>query len=227
MSGHKRPSLGLDGVLQRPDQPRLASTDFYQAGFATHFQRLSVSGDFFLIDQSNAMVYIPDDGSFELKGPSRAYGFEAKTSWQLTRRFALNGGLTKVANVFYRGTSPRIYVDSAPSFVANAALTMSSWRGWSGSVRMRAINRYRLDGEDPTISASGHTVWDMGVSRRLRRWMDLSVSVDNFTNRSYFETQNYFESRATPVAPIVARIHGTPGYPLTVTTGVTFRFGAK
>ena len=220
-------SADARGVVQRPDQSRLATTDFYEAGFATHLQRLSLSGDFFLIDHSNAMVYIPDDGSFELQGPSRAYGFEAKASWQLARRFALNGGLTKVANAFYRGGKSRIYVDSAPSFVANAALTMTAWRGWSGSMRMRAINRYRLDGEDATISAAGHTVWDMGVSRRIRRWMDASLSLDNFTNRSYFETQNHFESRATQRGPALSRIHGTPGYPLTVTAGLTFRFGAK
>ena len=221
-------SADARGVIQRPEQSRLATTDFYQAGFATHLQRLSLSGDFFLIDNSNAMVYIPDDGSFELKGPSRAYGFEAKASLQLTRRFAMNGGLTKVGNAFYRGTSPaRIYIDSAPRFVANAGVTMTPWHGWSGSLRMRAINHYRLDGEDPSIAAAGHTVFDMGVSKQVYRRAEFSVSFDNFTNRSYFETQNYFESRARPTAPVVARIHGTPGYPLTVTTGVTFRFGAK
>ena len=54
-----------------------------------------ISADVFLIDHSNEQVYIPDDGSFEFKGPSRAYGFEAKASVQLTHHLSLNGGITK------------------------------------------------------------------------------------------------------------------------------------
>ena len=38
-----------------------------------------MSADIFWIDRSHEQVYIPDDGSFEFKGPSRAYGFEAKS----------------------------------------------------------------------------------------------------------------------------------------------------
>ncbi len=213
-------------VVQRPEQPRVATTDFYQAGVAHHLGRFSWSTDLFWIDRSNEMVYIPDDGSFEFKGPSRAYGYEAKTSVELTRRLSLNAGLTKVANAFYRGTDPRVYVDSAPHFVANAGLTLSSWRGWSGSLRMRAINHYRLDGEDASIVASGLTVFDLGIARRVRRGMEFNLTLDNLLDRSYYETQNYFESRL-PGQPPLYRIHATPGYPITVTAGLTFRLRGK
>lgn len=79
----------------------------------------------------------------------RAYGYEAKTSVEITRHLSFNGGLTKIGNAYYKGGEHRVYVDSAPHFVANAALTLSDWRGWSGSFRVRAINHYRLDGADP------------------------------------------------------------------------------
>jgi hypothetical protein len=102
---------------------------------------------------------IADDGS--IKAPSRAYGYEAKASVAVTRRLSLNGGLTRISNAFYRGGLTRIYVDSAPHFVANAALTLAGCRGWSGSLRMRAIDGYRPDGEDPSIRAMGHTVSDL------------------------------------------------------------------
>jgi outer membrane receptor protein involved in Fe transport len=138
----------------------------------------------------------------------------------------LNGGLTKVANAFYRGAFPRIYVDSAPHFVTNAGLTVSSWKGWSGSLRMRAINHYRLDGDDPSIVAGGHTVLDFGLSRRIRRGVEFNLALDNLTNREYYETQNYLESRLPGQAPI-ARIHATPGYPITAIVGMTFRLRGK
>jgi outer membrane receptor protein involved in Fe transport len=215
------------GVVQRPDQPRVATTDFYQVGTSSNFGRFSIATDVFLIDHSNEQVYIPDDGSFEFKGPSRAYGYETKASIAINRYLSLNGGLTKIGNAFFKGGDHRVYVDSAPHFVANAALTMAAWHGWSGSLRMRAINHYRLDGEDPSIVASGQTVFDLGVAWRVRRGVELNLSLDNLTNRDYYETQNYFDSRVAPDAPIVGRIHGTPGYPLTAVVGLTFRLRGK
>jgi outer membrane receptor protein involved in Fe transport len=214
-------------VVERPDQPRLATTDFYQVGAASNFGRFGISADAFRIAHSNEQVYIPDDGSFEFKGPSRAYGYKAKASVALTRWLSLNGGLTKIGNAYFLGGDHRVYLDSAPHFVANASLTVSPWHGWSGSLRMRAINHYRLDGDDSSIVASGHTVCDLGLVRRLRRGIELNLSFDNLTNRDYWETQNYFESRVTPDAPVVARIHGTPGYPLTAVVGLTFRLRGK
>jgi hypothetical protein len=211
------------GVVQQPSGPRVATTDFYQVGTAHNTRRFSLSTDLFLIDRSNEQVYVPDDGSLEFRGPSRAYGFEVKSSVKLARHVMLDGGMTKVGNAFYRGTSPRVYVDSAPHVVANAALTMADWRGFSGSLRFRYINSYRLDGGDPSLRASGLTVLDFSLVKRIRRWVDFNLSVDNLTNKKYFETQNYFASRLRPGDPVIARIHGTPGYPITVTVGLTFR----
>ena len=220
-------SVDARGVVQMPDQPRLAATDFYQVGVSSNVSRFSFSADTFLIDHSNEQVYVPDNGSFEFKGPTRAYGFETKTSVAITRHVSLNAGMTKVANAFYKGGDHRAYVDSAPHFVADAALTVGAWHGWGGSLRMRAINHYRLDGDDPSIVATGHAVLDLGVAKQLNHTVELNFSVDNLTNREYWETQNYFESRVTPDAPIIARIHATPAYPLTAVAGITLRFGGK
>jgi len=220
-------STDARGVVERPNDPRLATTDFYQAGASSNFGRVSLSADAFLIDHSHEAVYVPDDGSFEFQGPSRAYGYEAKASVALTRHISWNGGLTKMGNAFFRGTDPRTYVAAAPHFVANAALTVAAWHRWSGSLRLRAINHYRLDEQDPSIVASGHTVFDLGLAREIRRGVELNLSLDNLTNRDYYETQNYFESRVTPLAPAMWRIHGTPGYRLTAVAGITLRLRGK
>lgn len=220
-------SVDARAVVQRPDRPRIATTDFYQVGASSKFGRVSVSADGFLIDHSNEMVYVPDDGSFEFKGPSRAYGCEAKTSLELTHHLSLNGGLTKIGNAFYRGGDHRVYVDSAPHMTANAALTLTAWKGWSASLRLRAINHYRLDGEDPSIEATGSTVWDLSLSRQLSRGLECSLSFDNLLNKDYYETQNYFESRVLPDSPAVSRIHATPGYPFSAVVGLTYRLHGK
>ncbi|HJT90285.1 MAG TPA: TonB-dependent receptor [Bryobacteraceae bacterium] len=213
-------------VVERPEQPRVATTDFYQWGAASHFASVSLSADTFLIDHSNEQVYIPDDGSFEFHGPSRTYGWEVKLATKITLRFALSGNVTKVLNAFYRGPQ-RVYVDSAPHLVAGAELSVAAWRGWRASLVLRAINHYRLDGKDPAIVASGHTVIDAGLSRPIRRGIEWSLNLGNVTNRAFYETQNYFVSRTSPDAPAIARIHGTPGYPLTAVMGLTFRLRGK
>ena len=215
------------GIVQHPSGERLSTTDFYQAGVSHNFRTASFSADAFLIDRSHEAVYVPDDGSIELRGPSRAYGFEVKTSVRLARHLAFNGGLTQISNAFYRGTLPRVYVSNAPHSVGNAGLTLSEWRGWTGSLRMRFGGNYRLDEDDARIRASGLTVVDFALTRRLRRWVDFNLAIDNLTDKSYYETQNYFASRLRPGDPIVARIHGTPGYPMGFSAGLTFRISTK
>jgi outer membrane receptor protein involved in Fe transport len=212
--------------VQRPDSERIATTDFYQFGTSHRIGRVSATTDLFLIDRSAEQVYLADDGTFEFMGPSRAYGFETKLGIELNRFVSFYGGMTKVGNAFYRGTGPREYVTNAPHFVANAGVTVSSWRGWSGSLRMRTINRYRLDAFDSSLLAAGHTVWDMGIARRIRRGVEFNLTIDNLTDRSYWETQNYYESRLPGQEPL-SRIHATPGYPLTVMVGLTVRMFGK
>jgi outer membrane receptor protein involved in Fe transport len=215
------------GVIQQPDSPKIATTDFYQASVAYNARRFSVSADYFLIDHSNEQVYIPDDGTFEFKGPSRVTGYEAKASVELTRYLTINGGLTQVTNAFFRGTNPRLYVDSSPHLVGNGGVTFSGYRGFYGYLGYRHTSSYRLDGTDSTIRAAGLDVLDFSMRQRIRSWIDFNFSVENLTNKRYYETQNFFESRVRPTDPVIARIHGTPGYSRGVTLGLTFHLFKK
>ena len=219
------------GIIQFPNSPRVSTTNFYQIGTSHHLRRFSLSTDLFLIDRSNEQVYIPDDGTTELKGPSRSYGWEAKTSVNFARRLVLNGGFTQVSNAFYKSLSPRIYVDSAPHSVANAGLTLTAWRGFNASIRYRHISCYFLDGSDtrnPAKQASGLDAVDFIVSKTIHHGVDLNFAVDNLNNKKYWETQNYFTSRLQGEPIIgVERVHATPGFPVGFTVGLTFRLGEK
>src|SRR5262249_49509161 len=172
-------------------------------------------------------VEMQGEGSFEFKGPSRSCGWEAKASVELTRRLSFNGGFTQVSNAFYLNTSPRVYIDSAPHSVGNAGLTVTSWHGFTSSLRYRHISAYRLDGLDPNIRATGLDVVDLSASRSIHRGVDFNFAIDNLNNKNYWETQNYFESRVHPTDPALYRIHATPGYPIGFTVGLTFHLGEK
>lgn len=219
------------GVIREPSSPKISTTDFYQTGASYNGVRFSGLLSAFLIDRSNEQVYIPDDGTIELAGPSRSYGVEGRASFRINKFLGFNGGFTRVIKAFYRGEftpdGRRVIIDGSPHFVANAGLVLADLRGFNSSLAWRHISRYRLDGEDPSILASGNDVVDFALSKRLRKWLDLNFAVDNLLNKKYYETQNFFDSRVCPTCGVASRIHATPGYPFTVSAGVTFRIGDK
>jgi outer membrane receptor protein involved in Fe transport len=219
------------GIVRNPAAPKISTTDFYQFGASYNSNRFSAVVSSFLIDRSNEQVYIPDDGSIEFAGRSRSYGFELRASAKLTKNLSFNGGLTQVLKAFYPGEftadGRRVIIDSAPKTTANAGLILSEFRGFNSSLNWRAISSYRLDGEDSSIRAAGNDVVDFAVSKRLKKWVDFNVSIDNVLNKRYYETQNYFESRICPTCDVASRIHATPGYPFTINFGLTFRFRTK
>lgn len=220
-------SIDARGAVQHPDGPLVTKVDFFQFGASHHAgQRLSWKAALFLIDSSNQMVYVPDDGTIEFTDPSRSYGAEFRLSAAVTHSVSFDGGITKVFNAYYKNTEPRVYVDRAPHFVANAGLTLNGWKGWTGSLRMRAINNYRLDGLDPAVLAMGHTVFDLAVARPIHRNLALNFALDNIFDRDYWETQNYFESRLAGQPPRW-RVHATPGYGRTIAVGLTIKLGGK
>lgn len=220
-------SLDARGVVRRPESPAINTTDFNQWGLQQQIgTRFTIMADYFWIRQSNQIVYIPDDGTIELAGPSQSYGFETRSTLELNSKVSLNGGITKVFNAHFRDTNPREYVTNAPFFVTDAAVTVSRWRKFSGSLRMRAINSYRLDGFDPTIRAEGNTVFDFAMSRPILPNLDFNFAVDNIFNRDFYETQNFFESRLAGRSAI-ERIHATPNFGRTVVVGVRFHFREK
>jgi outer membrane receptor protein involved in Fe transport len=219
------------GIIRNPQAPKISTTDFYQFGTAYNSPKISAVGSFFFIDRSNEQVYIPDDGSIEFAGRSRSYGVELKASAKLNRYLNFNANLTQVLRAFYPGQftadNRRVIIDSAPKTTANAGLILSEFRGFNASLNWRSISSYRLDGEDERVRAAGNDVVDFAISKRLKKWIDFNVSIDNLLDKRYYETQNYFESRLSPTAPVLSRIHATPGYPFTINFGLTFRFWAK
>ncbi len=219
-------STNARALIENPGSPLTAQTDFYMVGTSHNWTKFSFATNGFWIDRTLETIYAADDGSTEFTSPSRSYGFEAKSSYQITNWLSWNGSVSKVLNSFYR-TDPRVYIDRAPHSTVYSALTASDWKGWSGSLRMRAINHYRLNGEgNGGAQVPGHTVWDFSVARRITNWVDLNFSADNIFDKSYFETFEMYTSRLKGQDPL-ERVHGTPGYGRTIIAGVTIRLFPK
>ncbi len=221
-------STNARALIQAPTSPLVALTDFYEVGTSHNIGKFSFATDAFWIDRNLETIYVADNGTSEFTDPSRSYGYEAKSSVQITKWLSWNGSITKVLNSFYR-TDPRTYIDRAPHFTVYSGLTASDFHKWSGSLRMRSINHYRLNGEEANSKgavAPGYTLWDFSVARTVNRWLDLNFSADNLFNKFYFETMQMYTSRLQGQDPL-ERVHGTPGYPRMIMAGVTLKFGGK
>lgn len=214
-------------LIESPNSPLTAKTDFYMVGTSHNFGKYSFATDAFWIDRNLETIYAADSGTTEFTYPSRSYGYEAKSSYQITDWLSWNGSVSKVLNSFYRGTSPREYIDRAPHFTVYSALTVSDWKKWSGSLRMRSINHYRLNGEgNGGAVVPGYSLWDFSIARTLNRWLDLNFSADNIFDKSYYETFEMYTSALKGQAPL-ERVHGTAGYGRTIIAGVTIKLFPK
>ncbi len=70
-------------------------------------------------------------------------------------------------------------------------------------------------------------VLDLAVTKPILPGLDLNFDIDNLTDKMYYETQNYFESKVSRDKPSMKRIHGTPGYPFGFAAGLSFLLGEK
>ena len=111
-------------------------------------------------------------------------------------------------------------------FRSYSALTVTDWKRWSGSFRVRSINHYILNGEEAQSVVSGHTVFDFSVARALNRWLELNFAMDNMFNKTFYETYERYTSRLPGEDPL-ERVHATTGYPRTMIGGLTIHLFPK
>ena len=96
-------SIDARGVVQHPDLPRLATTDFYQVGASFNLGRFGLSADAFLIDHSNEQVYIPDDWQFRVQRTEPGLWLRSQSFGSTHSLHRVERSMTKMANAFFRG----------------------------------------------------------------------------------------------------------------------------
>ncbi len=138
------------GMALDPAAPKVAATDFYMVGTSHHLKRFSLSTDMFLINRQHEDVYDPDNGTMQYQGPSRSYGWEAKTSVQLNTHLSWNAGITQVSNAFFLGHFATPVRGQRAPHGRQLQPDAASWKGLYSSLRYRHISRYLLTNPDDT-----------------------------------------------------------------------------
>ena len=78
--------------------------------------------------------------------------------------------------------------------MGNGTLTLTDLRSFSGLLLNRRISNYRLDGEDTGSLASADGCMRFQPCKLNPSLVDFNLSIDNLTDKHYFETQNFFGS---------------------------------
>jgi outer membrane receptor protein involved in Fe transport len=114
-------------------------------------------------------VYVGDAGIVEAGGRTRRYGLDLSARYQLTRHL--------FADMDINWTRPRAvdeeagenYIPLAPVFTTVGGLSLTSFKGFSGSVRYRYMTD-RAANEDNSIIAEGYMVADLQLNYTRERW---------------------------------------------------------
>lgn len=98
------------------------------------------------------------------------------------------------------------------------------WKGMESVLRYRRIRNYELQ-DSGSVARTASNVLDFEITRPLSRAVELSLSVENFTNRSFYETMNHTEQSLATGPGERKVIRGFTADPITISAGVTIRLG--
>lgn len=208
-------------VVADSSRVALAAADGYEVGYRQVFaDRLEISLAYWLLDLEGELIWVGDEGTTEISGPTRRRGPEVEA------RIKVRDGLWVDGAAFYsrgqyRGSEE--VIARAPRLVASGGLTFETSFGLSGNLRLRHIGNHALV-EDGSVEASGYTAADLYLRYGLSKRWEAVVAVENLFDADIKEAQTYFASRLPFETTDVRDNHFTPGNPFTMRLGLQYQF---
>lgn len=166
-------------------------------------------------------VYVGDEGIVEPSGKTRRQGLDVSVRYEPLKRLFIDAD----ANYCYARAidepKGQNYIPLAPVFTSTGGVTYKSTTGLNGSLRYRYMYD-RPANEDNSVVAKGYFINDLVLSYTRSRY-ELSLTVQNIFDVRWKETQFDTESRLRNEPQPVSEIHFTPGTPLFIKFGLTYR----
>ncbi|MBI3783110.1 MAG: TonB-dependent receptor plug domain-containing protein [Deltaproteobacteria bacterium] len=222
----------------------LAKSTGYELGVRTRqFDKLDVAASLWLLDLSSELVFSGDAGNqqtgsignFEPSGPTRRWGIDFESRYQITEWLFADYDLS-YADPRFRITGEAVAL--APTLLMNSGLTVDLGNGFSGALRARYLGD-RPAIEDRSLTARGYFLMDLLGKYRWRN-IEASMALLNLTDTNWREAQ--FNDTSCVLGEVgqgncltnpgkqgnhndpPADIHFTPGIPFGVRAGLTVYF---
>ncbi len=186
------------------------------------FGRLNLGLAAWWLDLQEELVYVGDEGSTEISGPTRRMGLDVEVRLMLAPYLWFDSDLNLARARYKDLPDGENEIPLAPRFTSTGGLTLLHPNGWEGSLRYRFITD-RPANETNTVVAKGYTVVDATLGYRFGD-LKLVVMAENLFNVEWNEAQFDTESRLPGEKEPVSEIHFTPGNPRNVRLGISYRF---
>ena len=176
------------------------------------------------LDLQSELVFVGDEGTTEIRGPSRRQGFEIAARGQLWGPLYVNGSFTWTHAEFRNGDA----IPLAPKYTAYGAAILKWPEGLTSQLQATYLGVRPLI-EDQSIKSPSWITFDLSERYQLpitlhHGRMEAFLFVQNLLNTEWEQAIFAFESRLRNEAAGVTDIHFVPGNPRTFMGGVAWYF---
>jgi outer membrane receptor protein involved in Fe transport len=176
------------------------------------------------LDLQSELVFVGDEGTTEIRGPSRREGVEVGVRGQVSGPLYVNGSFTWTKAEFRNGDA----IPLAPEYTAYGAVILKWPEGLTSQLQATYLGVRPLN-EDRSIASPSWLTFDVSERYRLpitlpHGRMEAFLFVRNLFNTEWEQAIFAFESRLRTEAAGVTDIHFVPGNPRTFMGGVAWYF---
>lgn len=176
------------------------------------------------LDLQSELVFVGDEGTTEIRGPSRRQGFEVAARGQVWGPLYVNGSFTWTQAKFRNGDA----IPLAPEYTAYGAAILKWPEGLTSQLQATYLGVRPLI-EDRSIKSPSWITFDLSERYRLPIQlpygrMEAFLFVQNLFNTKWEQAIFAFDSRLRNEAAGVAGIHFVPGNPRTFMGGLAWYF---
>ena len=177
------------------------------------------------IDLQSELVFVGDEGTTEIRGPSRRQGFEVAARGQVWGPLYVNGSFTWTQAKFRTGDA----IPLAPEFTAYGAAILRWPEGLTSQLQATYLGVRPLT-EDRSVKSPSWIVFDLSERYRIPiklpyGRLEAFLFVQNLFNTHWEQAIFAFDSQLrNETQPAVNGIHFVPGNPRTFMGGVAWHF---
>ena len=176
------------------------------------------------LDLQSELVFVGDEGTTEVRGPSRREGFEIAARGQVWGPLYVNGSFTWTHAEFRNGDA----IPLAPEYTAYGAAILKWPEGLTSQLQATYLGVRPLI-EDQSIKSPSWITFDLSERYQLpitlpHGRLEAFLFVQNLLNTEWEQAIFAFESRLRNEAAGVTDIHFVPGNPRTFMGGVAWYF---
>ncbi len=183
---------------------------------------LNIAAAVWGLDLQNELVYVGDEGTTEINGPTRRIGIDMEVRAQLADWLFADADMTLARGRFKQAPKGEDFIPLAPTLTLNAGLTVRHPSGAEAMLRVRHVSE-RPANADNSVTALGYSIFDASMAYRFGAYR-VQVTAENLFDTPWNEAQFDTRSRLRGESAPVSELHFTPGTPFHLKAKAEFHF---